>query len=137
MCDQIFEDVSKSEVNKIELKATILKTHCLQLIIKNAGEKVFQKIPTYTPYILEKIEQFQDEDMVDSIPEELMSQFLVALVSIVTSFFANNEKQIVGWLNSSNKLDKVVELVTKVLQFNPNMPGFLMDDESEGIKFQV
>lgn len=108
-----------------------MKAHSLQLVLKNSEGSLTHKIPAYTPKILEIMKEYLDEDKIEYISEELICQYLVAMISILNAFFEYSGHQITGWLFNNSHQDTLISYIQQCLHFNQNMPGFLEEEEDD------
>ena len=72
-----------------------------------------------------------EEDMIDKIDEEGLSNYLFDLYSIIETFNRESKNKFFEYLNTSSSNNKFKSMILKGLRYNPNQPGFLDDDDDD------
>lgn len=114
------------------MKTTIMRVQTLSLLTRNAANRLDSLIPEHTCFYLGEIDEFLKEDKIDELEEEFLSQYLQSLLHILAYNVKNSSKVFVGELKAKNKIRDLIQILSKALHYNPNMPDFLEFDEDEG-----
>ena len=114
-----------------DLKTVIIKMQTLASVARNAGSLLDEILSSHLEFFTKEMEGYLEEDMIEEIEEEHLSQYLQCLFQITDTYFKNSDRVAVRWLKEGERKQDLINSIGKALHFNPNMPEFLEFDEED------
>jgi len=105
----------------------------MSIIVKKAAGKLNEKIPQFTSDIVDEIIEFSNEDFIENYSVEQLSNYLEYLFLILETFMRDSKSVFLDSISHPKVVKKYVKCITLGLNYNPNTPGFLDEDDEDAM----